>query len=50
LNEDTIEKLLDERGVYVVSPIKGYCPAFLLERYSFEPAGIIRRVVKKSDS
>jgi hypothetical protein len=50
LNGDTIEKLLEERGVYVVSPIKDYCPAFLLERYSFEPAGIIHRLVKKSDS
>jgi hypothetical protein len=49
-NENTIEKLLNERPVYVVSPIKGYCPPFLLERYSFEPAGIIWRVVKKSDS
>ena len=50
LNGDTIEKLLEERSVYVVSAIKGYCPDFLLERYSFEPAGIIWRVVKKGDS
>ncbi|MDH4238692.1 MAG: DUF2723 domain-containing protein [Phycisphaerae bacterium] len=46
-NEQTIEKLLDERPVYVVSPIKGYCPAFLLEGYRFEEAGIIWRVVEK---
>jgi len=47
-NENTIEKLLNERPVYVVSPVKGYCPPFLLERYGFEPAGIIWRVVKKT--
>ena len=47
-NEKSIEKLLNERAVYVVSSMDGYCPEFLLERYSFEPAGIIRRVVKKN--
>ena len=46
-NEQTIEKLLDERAVYVVSPTGGYCPDFLLERYSFVPSGIIWRVVEK---
>ncbi len=46
-NENTIEKLLSERPVYVVSPIAGYCPNFLLERYGFEPAGIIWRVVEQ---
>ena len=34
-NEQTITKLLAERAVYVVSPIEGYCPDFLLERYDF---------------
>jgi len=46
-NKHTIEKLLNEKPVYVISPIHGYCPAFILERYSFEPAGIIWRVVEK---
>ena len=46
-NEGTIETLLDERAIYIVSPIAGYCPDFLLERYSFEPAGIIWRVVEQ---
>jgi len=46
-NEKTIEKLLAERPVYVVSPIDGYCPNFLLERYSFVPSGVIWRVVEK---
>jgi hypothetical protein len=47
-NEWTIEELLGERAVYVVSPIGGYCPNFLLERYSFERSGIIWRVVKRT--
>ncbi|MFA5251921.1 MAG: DUF2723 domain-containing protein [Phycisphaerae bacterium] len=46
-NEQTITKLLAERAVYVVSPVKGYCPDFLLKRCSFIPAGIIWRVVEK---
>ncbi|MHC4691702.1 MAG: protein O-mannosyl-transferase family [Planctomycetota bacterium] len=46
-NEKTIEKLLGERVVYVVSPKSGYCPDFLLQRYSFVPSGIIWRVVEK---
>jgi 4-amino-4-deoxy-L-arabinose transferase-like glycosyltransferase len=46
-NEQTIEKLLDERAVYVVSPTGGYCPVFLFERYRFVPSGIIWRVVEK---
>lgn len=45
-NEQTIEKLLAERSVYVVSPVDGYCPAFLLERYKFEQAGLIWKVVE----
>jgi hypothetical protein len=49
-NEQTITKLLAERAVYVVSPIKGYCPYFLLERYDFAPAGIIWRVVEKGQN
>jgi hypothetical protein len=44
-NEATIKELLGKRAVYVVSPIGGYCPDFLLERYSFERAGVIWRVV-----
>ena len=49
-NRLTIEKLLSERAVYVVTPAKGYCPDFLLMRYDFEPAGVLWKVVKKSDA
>lgn len=48
LNEQTIDKLLAERAVYVVSPMKGYCPDFLLDdRFTFRQAGPIWRVTPK---
>jgi len=33
--EQNIEQLLAGYSIYVVSPIRGYCPQFLLERYDF---------------
>jgi hypothetical protein len=47
-NENVIDKILSERPVYVVSPISGYCPDFLLERYGFKPVVIIYCIVEKS--
>jgi hypothetical protein len=38
---DTIAK----QPVYVVSPVPGYCPAFLLERYKFERKGVLWKVI-----
>ncbi len=49
-NEDVIDKVLTEQAVYVVSPLAGYCPQFLLERYSFVPEGIIWRIVEKQSA
>jgi hypothetical protein len=46
-NEDVIDKVLTERAVYVVSPLPGYCPQFLLERYKFEPKGVLWKVVDR---
>ena len=43
-NEQTIEKLLAERAVYVVSPVDGYCPQFLLEQYEFKQAGVLWKI------
>jgi hypothetical protein len=43
---DTISKMVAERTVYVVSPVGGYCPDFLLERYKFEKSGVFWKVVK----
>lgn len=45
-NERTIEKLLTERAVYIVSPVPGYCPNFLLEQYEFKQDRILWKVVK----
>jgi len=47
IEDGNIEQLLAERSIYVVSPMAGYCPSFVLERYSFVPAGVIWRVVQK---
>lgn len=46
-NADTIEWLMAEKSVYVISPVAGYCPGFLLEGYDFEKAGVLYRVVKR---
>jgi hypothetical protein len=42
-----LDSLPPERAVYVVSPVKGYCPSFLLERYEFEKQGLLYRGIKK---
>ncbi|GAI23032.1 unnamed protein product, partial [marine sediment metagenome] len=46
-NEQTVPKLLAETSVYVVSPLAGYCPDYLLKRYDFIKAGPIYRVVDR---
>lgn len=43
-SEDTIEQLLKISTIYVTSPVKGYCPAFLLQRYDFEKSGVLWKV------
>ncbi|MHC4159680.1 MAG: protein O-mannosyl-transferase family [Planctomycetota bacterium] len=43
--EDAIERLMESSPVYVVSPLPGYCPPFLLERYKFKQVGILWKVV-----
>ncbi len=46
-NEQTLTKLLAEGAVYVVLPIEGYCPAYLLKDYDFIKTGPIYRVVDR---
>lgn len=46
-NVDVIDELFAEGSVYVVSPVAGYCPKFLLERYDFTKAGVLYRAVGK---
>jgi hypothetical protein len=44
---DTMEEIMESSGVYIVSPVKGYCPQFLTESYDFVQQGPLYRVVKR---
>ena len=46
-SERTIERLLLERGVYVVWPWAGYSPKFLVDNYNFVKAGVLWQVVER---
>ncbi len=46
VEEQTIEPLLAQRPVYIVSRRPGYCPAFILDRYQFAEAGVLWRVAR----
>ena len=46
-DESNFDKLFKEKTIYVVSPVKGYCPEFILDNYSFEKAGVLHKVVEK---
>lgn len=46
-DDDMIDKLYSQRGIYAVSPVAGYCPQFLLERYDFEKTGVLYKAVEK---
>ncbi len=48
-NEHTIEQLLKDRAVYVVSRQAGYCPSFALDNYNLVKVGHLWRVVKKHE-
>jgi len=45
-DKTTIEQLLQDRHVYVVSPKPDYCPAFILDNYQLVRAGLLWQVVK----
>jgi hypothetical protein len=45
-NEQTIPQLLTEAPIYVVSPVPGYCPPFLLEQYEFKQIGVLWKVME----
>ena len=44
---DTIGEVMSERCVYVVSPVSGYCPDYLLKSYDFTKAGPIYKVTER---
>ena len=46
-SEDFIKNKWDQLDVYVISPVKGYCPEFLLDSYHFEHNGVLSKAVKK---
>ncbi len=48
LNEQTINTLLAEHPVYVVSRTPGYCPPFILEEYPLVQAGLLWRVTRET--
>jgi hypothetical protein len=47
-SRDTIEQLLKDRPVYVVSRHTAYCPSFVLDNYDLKSAGLLWRIVKRS--
>jgi hypothetical protein len=48
LDKTTVEQLLQEGHIYVVSSKPDYCPAFILDNYGLVQAGLLWRVVKNS--
>jgi hypothetical protein len=44
-DEAEVAEWLDAGRLYVVSPVKRYCPDWILEGYETEPAGVLYRVV-----
>lgn len=47
LDEQTATNILNESAIYVVSPMKGYCPDYLLKNYDFEQVWPIYKVIPK---
>jgi hypothetical protein len=45
--KDTIAELMKNSAVYVVSPIRGYCPEFLLDNYDFVQKGVLWKVTER---
>ncbi len=45
----TIEQLLQDRHVYVVSSKPDYCPAFILDNYELVQAGLLWRVAGRKN-
>ena len=45
---EAVAALFGRRPIYVVSPVAGYCPGFLLEGYGFESAGVLSKLVAKN--
>lgn len=48
LDEPTLKNYINESAVYVVSPVKGYCPDFMLENYDFQQIWPIYKVMPEN--
>jgi hypothetical protein len=46
IEEQTLGPLLEQHPVYIVSRQRGYCPAFILDRYQLTKAGVLWRIVR----
>jgi len=46
-SERIIQKKISAKSAYVVSPVKGYCPDFLLEKYDFIGTGVLFQIVER---
>jgi hypothetical protein len=49
-DEQTVEKLVQYRSVYVVSSTAEYCPVFVLDNYELNRVGVLWRVVRRQKS
>jgi len=49
LNKSTVADLVKGSAFYVVSPVKGYCPDFVIEDYDFVRVGVIYKAELKSN-
>ena len=50
LDENIIADLANNTALYVVSPLKGCCPDFLLENYDFVRAGVLWKATGKKST
>ncbi|MHC4271404.1 MAG: protein O-mannosyl-transferase family [Planctomycetota bacterium] len=46
-NQTNIHQVFDQRPLYTVSPLAGYCPSYIIEQFDFIKDGILYRIVKK---
>ncbi|MHC5076637.1 MAG: hypothetical protein ACYTFM_09440, partial [Planctomycetota bacterium] len=47
-NVHNIEQLIKQHPFYVVSPVEGYIPGFLLEKFDFKKEGVVWQITKKT--
>jgi hypothetical protein len=45
--KNTIAEVMKNSAVYVVSPVQGYCPGFLLDNYDFIQKGVLWKVIER---